>query len=89
MNMVSLKCAAEAEKFQSYTLFNVAIQGTLHPERIMKSDYQVDDETRLELFKKEQWHFCALQLGWFTVVVFLTSMFELMIFTIGFLGSDF
>ena len=53
MNMVSLKCAAEAEKFQNYTLFNVAIQGTLHPERILKSDYQVDDETRLQLFKKE------------------------------------
>ena len=54
----------------------------------MKSDYQVDEETRFRLYKKEQWHFCALQLGWFTIVVFLTSMFELLIFCVSFYGSD-
>lgn len=38
---------------------------------------------------KECWHFCMLQLGWFTIVVFLTSLFELSIFCIGFFGTDF
>ena len=55
----------------------------------MKSNYEIDEETRNQLCRKEQWHFCVLQQGWFTIVVFLTAMFELMIFAVGFFGSDY
>lgn len=55
----------------------------------MKSNYEIDDETRKMLRKKEQWHFCMIQLGWFTIIVFMTSLFELLIFAIGFFGTDY
>ena len=78
-----------AEKYSGLSMFNVTCKGTLHPQVFMKSNYEIDPETRNLLDRKEQWHFCALQQGWFTIVVFLTAMFELMIFAIGFLGSDY
>ena len=79
----------QAKKYSGLSLFNVTAKGTLHPQIYMKSNYQIDEETRNQLCRKEQWHFCVLQQGWFTIVVFLTAMFELMIFAVGFLGSDY
>ena len=55
----------------------------------MKSNYKIDEATRNKLYKKEQWHFTVVQLGWFTIGIFLTSMWELIIFAEGFLGSDY
>ena len=55
----------------------------------MNSKYKIDEKTRYSLQKKELWHFNKLQQGWFTIIVFLTSLFELLIFTLGYFGSDF
>ena len=68
---------------------NVTVRGTLHPQDYMKSNYFFCEQTRYSLEKKEIWHFNKLQQGWFTIIVFLTSLFELLIFALGFLGSDY
>ena len=62
---------------------------SLRAQPYLKSNYRLDEETLRTLERKEQWHFSILQLGWFTIGVFLTSLFELLIFTIGGLSSDF
>ena len=38
---------------------------------------------------EEKQRYCVLQLGWFTICVLLTSLFEVAIFFIGFFGSDY
>ena len=68
---------------------NVTVRGTLHPQDYMKSNYYFSEQTRYSLEKKEIWHFNKLQQGWFTIIVFLTSLFELLIFALGYLGSDY
>ena len=37
----------------------------------------------------EGWRFCIFQLGWFTITVWLTSGFELLIFVLGYFGSNY
>jgi len=44
---------------------------------------------RNKLHYMEQSRFCVLQLGWFTITVWLTASFELLIFVLGFYGSDY
>lgn len=78
----------EAQKYRNISIFKISVPGTLHPQPYMKSNYELDEQTRLKLDRQEQWHFCILQLGWFTIVVFLTSLFELLIFAIGYFGTD-
>ena len=69
-----------AQQYSKFFLFNIRVPGTLHPQIFMKSNYKIDEATRNKLYKKEQWHFTVVQLGWFTIGVFLTSLWELMIF---------
>ena len=70
-------------------LCNVDVKGTLNPQVFMKSDLAIDCETRHKLNKKEQWHFCVLQQAWFIIAVLMTSLFELLIFALGYFGTDY
>ena len=77
------------QRFKGLTCFNLATRPPLHHQIHLKSDYRIDQETRNLLFQKEQWRFCIHQLGWFTITIMLTASFELLIFVLGFFGSDF
>ena len=79
----------DAKSYSRMFCANVRVRGTLHPQDYMNSKYKIDEKTRYSLQKKEMWHFNKLQQGWFTIIVFLTSLFELIIFTLGYFGSDF
>lgn len=76
-------------KYKGLSCFNLAVRPPLHPQIYLKSNYKLDQETRNSLQYKEQYRFCITQLGWFTITVMLTASFELLIFVLGFFGSDF
>ena len=82
-------CDEITGKYKDYAMFKMSVQPPLKPESYMSSKYTIDDETRHRLNLLEKQRFCVLQLGWFTICVLLTSLFEVLIFILGFFGSDY
>jgi len=78
----------KAKKYAGLYCCKVRVKPRLHPEVYMKSNYEIDQETRNSLDSKEQWHFCVFQLGFFAIIVFMTSLFELLIFIVAFFAND-
>ena len=78
----------EAQIYRRVTCFKYTVRGTIRLQPWMAPDYQIDEETRMALMRKEQWHFHTMQHRWFTILVFVASLFELLIFFLGYFSSD-
>ena len=89
-NQLSVKNALEisAQKNKYASLFDVCPQQRLSPLPHHKTKIKIDKETRKRLDRFEYWHFLSIQLRWFTIVTFLTSLTGAGVFVLSFFSMD-